>query len=186
MLPGYAGTVVQDSKTVWLHVGVDRQMCMSHQIRIPKKDPKHSAPKNDAKEFLDSAKRISQRHCVYDKIKDIRTGRVAAICLNSALSELVNHDYTDDETGTIKRYKEIPAGGLFPQHAPGKGGGFPIDNNPVERTNRRFVAVRNDGGCNRSQRGMDANSILFTALATDWLRGENFYEHIIREASGDG
>ena len=33
---------------------------------------------------------------------------------------------------------------------------------------------------------MDANSILFTALATDWLRGENFYEHIIRAASGDG
>ena len=58
---------------------VDRQMCMSHQIRIPKKDPKHSASKNDAKEFLDSAKRISQRHCAYDKIKDIRTGRVAAM-----------------------------------------------------------------------------------------------------------
>ena len=186
MLPGYDGTVVQDSKTIWLHVGKDRQMCMSHQIRIPKKDLKYSAPKNDPEEFLGAAKRILQRHYTYDEIEDIHTRRVAAACLNSALSEIMNHNYTDDKNGTIKRYKKRyrREGYFLSTHL--EKAGTPIDNNPIERTNRRFVAVRHDGGGNRSQKGMDANSILFTAFATDWLRGENFFEHPIRAASGDG
>ena len=39
-------------------------------------------------------------------------------------------------------------------------------NNGVERMNRKFVAIRDDDGGNRSSEGMDASSILFTVFAT--------------------
>ena len=65
--------------------------------------------------------------------------------------------------------------------------GISPDNNAVERANRRFVSVRNDGGGgNRSRKGMDANSVLFTMLATDRVRRESFFDHLVRSASGDG
>ncbi len=53
----------------------------------------------------------------------------------------------------------------------------PPDNNDVERTNRVFVSIKNDGGDdgNRTSRGMEANSILFTLLATGKIRGESFF-----------
>ena len=59
------------------------------------------------------------------------------------------------------------------------------DNNGVEQVNRRFVAVRNDGGGNRTQMGMDANSVLFTIYATDWINGNSFFDHLVKAASGD-
>ena len=64
--------------------------------------------------------------------------------------------------------------------------GIPRDNNAVERTNRKFACIKNDGGGNRSQKGMDANSVLYTIFATDKLIGANFFEHIVRASSGDG
>ena len=63
---------------------------------------------------------------------------------------------------------------------------MPPDNNAIERTNRRFVCIKSDGGGNRSQKGMDANSVLYTIFATDKLNGTDFFEHIIRASSGDG
>lgn len=60
------------------------------------------------------------------------------------------------------------------------------DNNGVERVNRGFVAVRSDGGGNRTQSGMDANSVLFTVMATDWINKKSLFEHLMRSASGDG
>ena len=60
-----------------------------------------------------------------------------------------------------------------------------IDNNPVERMNRKVVCVRDDGGGNRSEKGMKANSILFTAMATDLLNDVSFFDHIVEAASGD-
>ena len=63
--------------------------------------------------------------------------------------------------------------------------GLSIDNNPVERANRKVVAVRDDGGGNRSEKGMRANSILFTAMSTDRINGLGFFDHIVQAASGD-
>lgn len=47
--------------------------------------------------------------------------------------------------------------------------GVPVDNNGAERVNRRFVSVRNDGGGNRSQTGMDVNFVLFTIKTTNYI-----------------
>ena len=71
-------------------------------------------------------------------------------------------------------------------HAPEGDGGAAQDSNGVERASRRFVAVRSDGGGNRTQRGMDANSVLFTVMATDWINKKSLFEHLVRSASGDG
>ena len=56
------------------------------------------------------------------------------------------------------------------------------DNNDVERTNRVFVSIKNDdgGGGNRTSRGMEANSILFTLLATGKIRGESFFDMLCK------
>ena len=52
-LPGYGGTIGQDSYAGWLHVGRRRQMCMIHQKRIAKNDLKYDNPNRDAKAFLE-------------------------------------------------------------------------------------------------------------------------------------
>ena len=41
MLSGYMGVLGQDSNTIWLHTGGDRQFCMQHQRRLSKKDIEH-------------------------------------------------------------------------------------------------------------------------------------------------
>ena len=78
MLPGYGGTVGQDSNTIWLHTGGDRQMCMQHQYRLSKKDLKHTNPMGGVLEFLAALNRLDHKHHVYDKIGDPRTRTVAA------------------------------------------------------------------------------------------------------------
>ena len=82
-------------------------------------------------------------------------------------------------------YQKTPPGGYFytthlyhPEIDP--------DNNPVERVNRKFVAIRNDGGGNRSADGMKANSVLFTIMATDRINGASFFDHLVRASSGNG
>ena len=64
--------------------------------------------------------------------------------------------------------------------------GAPPDNNLVERSNRRVVAARSDGGGNRSEKGMGANSILFTNMITDWLAGKSIFDRMVLAASGYG
>ena len=64
--------------------------------------------------------------------------------------------------------------------------GVPPDNNSCERANRIAVCVRGDGGGNRTEKGMKANSILFTIKLTDKINGRSFYDHMIRAASASG
>ena len=91
----------------------------------------------------------------------------------------------DDGQGTIKRYrKRCRREGYYLSTFLRKEG-IKSGSNGVERVNRRFVAVRSDGGGNRTQRGIDANSMLFTIMATDWINGKNLYEHLVRSTSGD-
>ena len=35
-------------------------------------------------------------------------------------------------------------------------------------------------------KGMEANSILFTNIVTDWLAGRSFFDHMVLATSGDG
>ncbi len=92
----------------------------------------------------------------------------------------------EDKDGNIERYRKryrMEAGFLAVcMRVPG----VPPDNNPVERSNRKVVVARSDGGGNRSGKGMEANSILFTNMVTDWLAGRSFFDHMVLAASGDG
>lgn len=94
--------------------------------------------------------------------------------------------YEDDEYNTIaKRQKRHRREGYYMStHLYNKD--VSVDSNSVEQVNRRFVSVRNDGGGNRGQKGMDANSVLFTLKATDWINKRSFFDHLVRSASGDG
>ena len=113
--------------------------------------------------------------------------RIAAANLFDAkLNGLMNREYEDDTGKNIARYqkrfrRERDFLTTFLRHE----GVSPI-NNPCERANRKVVAVRNDGGGNRSVKGMKANSILFTVMLTDWVNGQSFFDHLVQASSGDG
>ena len=48
------------------------------------------------------------------------------------------------------------------------------------------MAIRNDGGGDRSSDGVEANSVLFTIMATDRINGASLFDHLVRASSGDG
>ena len=54
----------------------------------------------------------------------------------------------------------------------------------IGRVGRKMVAIRNDDGENWSQKGMGANSILFTVMLTDQINGRSFSEHRAACAAG--
>ena len=87
----------------------------------------------------------------------------------------------EDKGGNIGRYRRESRFLTVCLRVPG----VPPDNNPVERSNRKVVAARSDGGGNRSGKGMETNSILFTNMVTDWLAGRSFFDHMVLAASGD-
>lgn len=184
-LPNYDGIIGQDSYPAWFHVGSDHQMCLLHQIRIAKKDLKYKNPKGDVKEFLERYVDLLWQYYRARLIKGKHTRMVAANCLNSLMRELINRDWKDDGDHTIQRYKKRWK----------REGWFVFtflahdyvdaDSNAIERVNRGFVSIRNDGGGNRSPNGMKANSILFTILVTCKVQNKSFYEHI-KNALGHG
>ena len=188
MLPRYAGVVGQDSNTIWLPTGGDHQLCMQHQRRLSKKDLLHRNLEAAVKKFLEGLRRLDYLHHMYDEIGDPHARIVAAGRLEKTRSELLNAEYEDDGEGSItKRKKRHRREGYFmTTHMYKKRDGVAADSNGVARVNRRFAAVRGDGGGNRTQNGMDANSILFTIYATDWINGNSFFDHPVRSASGDG
>ena len=186
LLPDYKGGLTHDSLSAWQHIGTKRQMCLIHQIRIPKRDIKYHNPKGDVKTFLESLKRAFKNLHDANDIEDTHTRKVAANCFNAQLSDIIHGDYTDDEQLTIGRYRKRWYREGYHMTTSLSIKGIPRDNNAVERTNRKFACIKNDGGGNRSQKGMDANSVLYTIFATDKLIGANFFEHIVRASSGDG
>ena len=168
-LEKYGGTIVQDSNPIWLHVGSDHQFCIPHQRRLSKKDLKHRNLKGDPLTFLKELEHLDYLPHVYDKIDDAHVRQVAARCMEKNRSELLNGQYTDDKDGTIARRKKrhFREGWFMTTHM--YKDEVPPDNNGVERVNRQFSAVRGDGGGNRTEKGMKANSILFTVMATCWI-----------------
>ena len=188
MLPGYAGVAGQDSNMIWLHTGGDHQLCMQQQRRLSKRDLLYRNLEAAVEKFLEDLRRLDYLHHVYDKIEAPHVRIVAARCLEKTRSGLLNAEYEDDGEGSIaKRKKRHRREGYFmTTHMYKKRQGVAADSNGVERVNRRFVAVRSDGGENRTQKGMDVNSIIFTIYATDWINGNSFFDHLVTSASGDG
>ena len=174
-------------------------MCMRHQHRLCKRDLKYGNLKGDALRFVSALDRINLGHYRADKISGQHAGEVAARCLGRRRSCLIDNPrdadgcpagdgggQDEDSRKTINKYvkRHRREGCFYTTHlylqeiAP--------DNNAVERVNRRFVAIRNDGGGNRSADGIEANPVLFTIMATDRINGASFFDHLVRASSGDG
>ena len=185
VLPGYEGIITQDSYPAWLHVGSARQMCVVHQERLVQKDLEWN-PGEDVTEFLAGLSAVHKKIYRAWRVKDPYSRAVAADCIDSELAGLFAAPYQDDRHGTIAKYRKRRYREGYYMTTCLRTPGISPDNNAVERANRRFVSVRNDGGGNRSRKGMDANSVLFTMLATDRVRRESFFDHLVRSASGDG
>ena len=89
-------------------------------------------------------------------------------------------DWAGDKEGIINRFKKRWRREGYHMSTFLHIKGVRPDNNDVERTNRVFVSIKNDGGGNRTSRGMEANSTLFTLLATGKIRGEIFFDMLCK------
>ena len=159
--------IIQDSKTIWLHSSPNHQLCMRHQHRLYKKDLGDGNPKGDALRFVSALDRITLGHYRADRITDRHTRAVAARCLERQRSELIHHRWGEERCGregcgpedcencrldeddrkTINRHiKRHHREGYFYTTHPLDHPEIDPDNNAVERVNRKFVAIRNDGG----------------------------------------
>ena len=161
-------------------------MCMIHQIRIVKNDLKYLKPSGDVLEFLTTLKGMLQElHDAHEIIDDKE--RVAkADLIDAKLTELMDRQYEDDRHDTIKRYRKRYRRELEFMTTFLRMEGVLPDSNGVERKVRYIMPVKKNGGGNRSQKGMDANSVLLTIMATDHITGSSFFEHVVRSSSGDG
>ena len=181
----FQGITVQDSYTGWLHIGVNHQMCIYHQMRLVKWDLKYRKLDGKTTAFLKDLLEIHKRIYEASRGGDEGIQLAEADRLDAELVALMERQW-EDKDGEIERYRKRyrrEAGFLTVcLRVPG----VPPDNNPVERSNRKMVAARSDGGGNRSGKGMEANSILFTNMVTDWLAGRSFFDHMVLAASGDG
>ena len=180
----YGGILVHDSYTGWLHIGSYHQLCIWHQMRLVKKDLKYLALDGEITGFLNGLMATYKRCYDADKIVDLRERIAVADRLDSEFNSLMSAEYADRD-GHIARYKKRFAreGKFLTTYL--RKEGVAIDNNPVERMNRKVVCVRDDGGGNRSEKGMKVNSILLAAMATDLLNDASFFDHIVEAASGD-
>ena len=111
-LPGYRGTITQDSYPGWLHVGSCRQMCVWHQERLVQKDVLTN-PGGDVPAFLDRLSAIHMKIYRASRIKDRHPRIVAARCIDAELRELIE-PFAGDGDGTIARHKKrYPREGYF-------------------------------------------------------------------------
>lgn len=152
-LPGYDGIVGHDPYPGWAHIGSDHQLCGQHEIRLPKKDLKYRNPQGDVREFLLQLVSLIKQYFEADKIKDPHVRRVAADCLDESMRKLMNHEWKDDKRRTINRYRKRCRREGYNLSTFLRKEGVDSGNNGVERMNRKFVAIRDDGGGNRSSEG---------------------------------
>ena len=185
-LPHYDGVIVQDSYAGWMHVGSNRQMCLAHQIRLVKKDLKYKKLGSETEKFLNDLRAILKRLYRADKIKGVKKRLEAADSFDVQLGGLMNREYKDDGECNIARYQKRYKREKNFMTTFLRQKGVPPDNNSCERANRVVVCVRGDGGGNRTEKRMRANSILFTIKLTDKINMKSFYDHIIRAASASG
>ena len=181
----YGGILIHDSYIGWFHVSSYHQLCIWHQMRLVKRDLKYLDLNGEVRGFLESPMAIYKRCYDADKIAGKGERIAAADRLDSEFDRLMSAEYADDGAGTVARYRKRfrREGSFLTTYL--REEGVSIDNNPVERANRKMVAVRDDGGGNRSEKGMRANSILFTVMSTDRINGLSFFDHIVQATSGD-
>ena len=74
-------------------------MCMWHQHRLCRKDPKYGNPKGDKLGFVSALDRTTLDHYRADKITDQHTREVAARCLDKQRSEMMNHLWGEECCG---------------------------------------------------------------------------------------
>ena len=185
-LPQYDGVVVQDSYTGWMGIGSNRQMCMAHQIRIDKRDIKYKKLDSETEKFLNDLRAILKGLYSADKTKGVKKRLEAADSFDAQLDCLMNQEYKDDAECNIARYQKRYKREKNFMTTFLRQKDVPPDNNSCERANRVVVCVRGDGGGNRTEKGMRANSILFTIKLTDKTNGRNFYDHMMHAASASG
>ena len=153
-LPGYSGIVGHDPYPGWAHMGSDHQLCGQHEIQLPKKDLKYRNPKGDVLEFLMQLVALIKQYFGADKIEDLHTRRVAADCPDESMRKLMNHEWEDDKQRTIRRYRKRCRREGYNLSTFLRKEGIDSGNNGVESMSRKFVAIRDDGGGNRSSEGM--------------------------------
>ena len=161
-------------------------MCLAHQIRIPKKDLKYKKLDSETEKFLNDLRAILKGLYSADKTKGVKKRLEAADSFDAQLDCLMNQEYKDDAECNIARYQKRYKREKDFMTTFLRQKGVPPDNNSCERANRVVVCVRGDGGGNRTEKGMRANSILFTIKLTDKINGRSFYDHMIRVASASG
>ena len=182
----YDGVVVQDSYTRWMGIGSNRQMCMAHQIRIDKRDIKYKKLDSETEKFLNDLRAILKGLYNADKIKGVKKRLEAADSFDAQLGDLMNREYKDDVECNIARYQKRYKREKDFMTTFLRQKDVPPDNNSCERANRVVVCVRGDGEENRTEKGMKANSILFTIKLTDKINGRSFYDHMMHAASASG
>ena len=159
-------------------------MRICHQMCLIKWNLKYRKLDGETAAFLKEL--LSIHKGIYEASRKTDEGvRLAeADRLDAELAALMERQWGDKD-GNIERYRKRyrrESGFLTVcLRVPG----VPPDNDPVERSNRKVVAARSDGGGNRSGKWMEANSILFTNMVTDWLAGKSFFDHMVLAASGD-
>ena len=186
LLPQYDGVVIQESYTGWMCIGSNRQMCLAHQIRIAKKDLKYKKLNSETEKFLNDLRAILKRLYSADKIMGVKKRMEAADFFDAQLGDLMNREYKDYRECNIARYQKRYKRERNFMTTFLRQKGVPPDNNSCERANRVVVCVRDDGGGNRTEKGMKANSIPFTIKLTDKINMRSFYDHIVRAASVSG
>ena len=106
LLPQYDGVVIQDSYTGWMRIGSNRQMCLAHQIRIPKKDLKYKKLDSETEKFLNDLRAILKGLYSADKTKGVKKRLEAADSFDAQLDDLMNQEYKDDAECNIARYQK--------------------------------------------------------------------------------
>ena len=164
-------------------IGSNRKMCLAHQIRIDKRDIKYKKLDSETGNFLNDLRAILKRLYGADKIKGAKKRLEATDSFDAQLGDLMNRRCKDDVECNIARYQKRYKREKDFMTTFLRQKDVPPDNNSCEGANRVVVCVRGDGEENRTEKGMKANSILFTIKLTDKINGRSFYDHMMHTAS---
>ena len=159
-LPGYQGGVIFDSCPGWLNIRKDHQMRAVYQIRLIKNDLKYRKSLGGEARALLEALKTFKKTAAGGKLADRKYRIAAADGMDAEIAELFERDYTGKSktvSGYAKRHRTEdgshtthlrgePSEGAEPDYVPG-------GNSPVEMVGRKMVAIKSDGGGNRSQKG---------------------------------
>ena len=132
----FRGIAVHDSYPGWLHIGVDHQMCIFHQMRLVKRDLKYKKLDAETAAFLGELLKIHKGICEASRKGDGGVRLAEADRLDAELAALMGREYEDGD-GEIARYRKRYRRECRFLAVCLRVPDVPPDNNPVERSNRR-------------------------------------------------